>query len=120
MAEGKESSSPLQSPSVSFAMDQPAEEESRCYFGSKILPSNTERLLGMNKQTKSILKKTESSSSSSANTNIKPGTPTTNLLKDANSYQQAYSPPKMKGLGSSVSEVEIIMVSLNIILINPN
>lgn len=101
-------------PSVSFAMDQPTPTS---YFGSRIIPSSTEqRSL---KQTKSILKKTEVGSStttannSNTNSNINPSSVSaSNLLKDAthqNSFAiQTNSPPK-KGLGSSVSEVEIIL-----------
>lgn len=110
-------SSAVASPSVSFAMDQPTS-----YFGSKILPSPSER----GKQTKSILKKTEVGSSttptannSNTNSNISPNSKTANnnhLLKDATHTNTLIgannSPPKPKGLGSSVSEVEILVETM--------
>lgn len=92
-------------PSVSFAMDQP--QPQAAYFGSRILPSQSQG--GDRKATKSILKKTEVGSSTPT---AKSSTNSNNLLKDATHQNfSTHSPPK-KGLGSGVSEVEIIMATM--------
>jgi len=115
------------SPSVSFAMDRPTS-----YFGSVVTTSsssNSSSRMGTNssdlnkKQTKSILKKTEVvSSTATANNTISSSSnvsnassSNTNLLKDAthvNSLGATQQPTMKKGLGSSVSEVEIIMATM--------
>jgi hypothetical protein len=127
------------SPSVSFAMDRPTPYFGSVSSSSHNMSNSASRMgtnssdLTNKKQTKSILKKTEvvSSTTTANNTisstasnvnNASPSNNTTNLLKDATHVNSLGSggatsgscaaQPVKKGLGSSVSEVEIIMATM--------